>query len=1394
MAALFRIVTNNDYPPLPEGISQALRDFLLLCFQKEPAMRSSAAKLLEHPWLHNSLKQPTIIRHTSNYLKSRSIDQSMQPEQELELADNVFSSSVKSYQLGLQPTAMIATPPQQGLIKTSSSASLLGHGLIKTPSSASLTSNTSAANNISATSATTVNKRPVSLRSTTTHSKKNTDSISIRRNSNSNSGNFSVSNNGETNKDGENNNNNNNYSTMRSTASSEDKQVSPPSAYFAYLTKPNGTEESYSVGTGVGIKETLSAYSLDDGSCPLSSYSEDSNYDVEMYHTNSSWNRTVHAQSFSVDSPPPLLNNNNNNNNSSSSGGNDDTAVSTIDKHYTKNNDSTSSEKHKGIDSSSSNSSDKSKIRSIDSNSNKHFISISTPENSTSSRPSSRAQLLLPLGMSLTPIVTQFDMKDDDVDAAAAVGSDRHHLSRGGGGGNSSSSSSSMDNIEHLKPRRKTVSSADLFKTLPHQEQDLLSFEFLDDAVSSQQAQPISYQHRMSSSYSVLSPRHKGTGVDLSKYEENEDDAVVDDYFDTTAISRSLLPSIQKSANTYTNLNLSKYQDREEDELQDFYFDIQLPNNSNNYHNNNYQGNNNNNNNSDNDTHPDLSDIVKAYQSDARQLNDYAPQMIITADAAAYVDASVNASKLLSATTADSGDADGNRSKTMSSTSNNGSVDKDDLNATPRTTMTMNLRKILLRSSIKDTTEDGFDEFINYQFDEKDFKRDEQKDLYFRKSREIISAMSKINATQDVITIRSLCMQLIRLFNEQDGRVDHFITHHGVMPIMDMFDNFIRNSNDNSKILYVMRVVNTIIDGSSKAQEQLSLVGIIPIVMTLFGRSPSASTTSGYAFGEQLLLHNHHHPPHHHPYPPPPPPPHSGKGSKLSSRFPSLDVFDGDGDGVDSEGAGCIVFHDVSTAASLIDTIDNAMDDDTDAADASLPVKKPRIDPLTVEAARFIYKISSTSSLTLQMLIGAGGLSVLTKMITFGATLELKEYLRPDVMILSSSSSSTFPLEQQAFTAQAGTSHKNSSDIIIINVKDDGIIDGHRSISGDDDRSSSHHGTSITTNHPVDEAQVGLKFKKKETAAADDDDDDDDSDDSDDSHHRHHQNRDQGQEDDDDIIDDDSIEFRLISSSDNIDALFLSDADADVVEQLKLKLPDNDNDDDGDDDNDNDDDVKRDGGGRLKKALYVNDLDNVDGHNGNDEGHIDGNENYNENRDNNNNNNDDDDHDTDEEDAGQDASNRMMVFQMGVDCIDNVFTVTSSRTRDFCRLFLKLGLLLPLAESFQRILDLYLINLRGYVMMMDDDDGSGVGTLNHIAANTTISAITDRHVVGSLDSSLNGVLNIPATTTTTTTTSAVSGAALTNRVGIVYNSMDNSNLKDDEKLATLSSSLNSTLG
>jgi serine/threonine protein kinase len=50
MAAMFRIV-RDKCPPLPNGISDNLRDFLLRCFEKDPENRASAKELLKHPWI-----------------------------------------------------------------------------------------------------------------------------------------------------------------------------------------------------------------------------------------------------------------------------------------------------------------------------------------------------------------------------------------------------------------------------------------------------------------------------------------------------------------------------------------------------------------------------------------------------------------------------------------------------------------------------------------------------------------------------------------------------------------------------------------------------------------------------------------------------------------------------------------------------------------------------------------------------------------------------------------------------------------------------------------------------------------------------------------------------------------------------------------------------------------------------------------------------------------------------------------------------------------------------------------------------------------------------------------------------------------------------------------------
>ncbi|TPX37984.1 hypothetical protein SmJEL517_g00405 [Synchytrium microbalum] len=62
MSALFRIV-QDEHPPLPEGISGSLRDFLLQCFQKDCNLRVSAKKLLRHPWILHARKKISASPH-----------------------------------------------------------------------------------------------------------------------------------------------------------------------------------------------------------------------------------------------------------------------------------------------------------------------------------------------------------------------------------------------------------------------------------------------------------------------------------------------------------------------------------------------------------------------------------------------------------------------------------------------------------------------------------------------------------------------------------------------------------------------------------------------------------------------------------------------------------------------------------------------------------------------------------------------------------------------------------------------------------------------------------------------------------------------------------------------------------------------------------------------------------------------------------------------------------------------------------------------------------------------------------------------------------------------------------------------------------------------------------
>ena len=63
--ACFRMV-EDDCPPLPEEMSEEMRDFLGQCFHKEPSARATAVQLLEHAWLSGPTSSGTLAAERSS--------------------------------------------------------------------------------------------------------------------------------------------------------------------------------------------------------------------------------------------------------------------------------------------------------------------------------------------------------------------------------------------------------------------------------------------------------------------------------------------------------------------------------------------------------------------------------------------------------------------------------------------------------------------------------------------------------------------------------------------------------------------------------------------------------------------------------------------------------------------------------------------------------------------------------------------------------------------------------------------------------------------------------------------------------------------------------------------------------------------------------------------------------------------------------------------------------------------------------------------------------------------------------------------------------------------------------------------------------------------------------
>jgi len=94
---MFRIV-EDDMPPLPEGASPLLQDFLKVCFNKDPTLRPSAELLCEHEWLKKSWSGLQV--RSSNFrcavLTNRANEQDLRPQDSIPFLRRVSTDFQKS--------------------------------------------------------------------------------------------------------------------------------------------------------------------------------------------------------------------------------------------------------------------------------------------------------------------------------------------------------------------------------------------------------------------------------------------------------------------------------------------------------------------------------------------------------------------------------------------------------------------------------------------------------------------------------------------------------------------------------------------------------------------------------------------------------------------------------------------------------------------------------------------------------------------------------------------------------------------------------------------------------------------------------------------------------------------------------------------------------------------------------------------------------------------------------------------------------------------------------------------------------------------------------------------------------------------------------------------------
>lgn len=139
MSVMFRIV-EDDMPPLPEGCSELLQDFLEQCFHKNPARRPSAELLCEHMWLKKNwvelkelrpqdsipflrrvstdFQKSDVVRYLSQLDMSDSSPVSASPKHKEDVGKISPTGRRKSHSSAIHPLDNDISPREHSFVKT----------------------------------------------------------------------------------------------------------------------------------------------------------------------------------------------------------------------------------------------------------------------------------------------------------------------------------------------------------------------------------------------------------------------------------------------------------------------------------------------------------------------------------------------------------------------------------------------------------------------------------------------------------------------------------------------------------------------------------------------------------------------------------------------------------------------------------------------------------------------------------------------------------------------------------------------------------------------------------------------------------------------------------------------------------------------------------------------------------------------------------------------------------------------------------------------------------------------------------------------------------------------------------------------------------------------------